>query len=250
MWLWDGKYQNRRDRCQPAGLDLVDRLLAWVAPRRCCLCRQPAAGMDLCIECLHDLPWLGQSCSYCAATLPEGGICGQCMAAPPPQAFTLAALKYQFPLARLITGLKYRRQQALARVLGELLAVGVLEAAHAGRLTWPDCIVPVPLHPWRQFRRGYNQAELLARTVARDIRRPVAIGWLKRVRNTPSQTSLSGSARRRNMRNSIVATPMVAGRHIAIVDDVITTGATVSECARVLTRAGAARVQVWSVTRK
>ncbi len=249
MTLWDGKYQNQGRLCQPARPDLVDRLLAALAPWHCCLCRQPSAGMDLCIDCLNDLPWTGLACSRCAEALISDAVCGRCLADPPPQAAALAALRYEFPVRPLIAALKYRQQPSVARVLGELLAIRIREAVHAENTAWPDCIIPVPLHPWRRYRRGFNQAELIAGYVAKDTGVPLESRCLKRVVNTPSQTALRKSARTKNIRNSFFADPALAGRHIALVDDVITTGATVGECARVLLRAGASRVQVWAVAR-
>ena len=242
------KYQNADESCQPARAGWVDRLVGQFAPWRCILCSQAAVGMDLCIGCLHDLPWAGAACRRCALPLTRMGVCGRCNAAPPPMAQALVAFAYEFPLPQLISRLKYGRQPLYARVLGELLAIRLLEAVHAAELRLPDLLVPVPLHRWRHWRRGFNQAELIAVHAGRDLRLPVLPAAVKRLRATPTQTRLSRTARQANLRGAFAAADL-AGQRVAIVDDVITTGATVRELARTLRNAGASEIQVWAVAR-
>ena len=256
-----GQYQNAAAACQPQRLSLVDRLVALIAPWRCVLCGERAQGMDLCIDCLNDLPWLGPACARCAQPLqdPAGSlICGACAgsagnigqrAGRGDIDSTLAALAYDFPVGYLIAGLKYRRREYLARVLGELLAIRLFEAAADGQLLMPDVLVPVPLHTWREFRRGYNQAALLARAVGRELHLPVSTGLVRRVRNTPPQTGLSRSRRQRNLRGAFRARRLVDAPRIALIDDVLTTGATVREVAHTLRRAGAQSISVWCIAR-
>ena len=133
---------------------------------------------------------------------------------------------------------------AVGRLLGELLAIRVREALADGELSRPDRLVPVPLHPWRLWQRGFNQAELIAAALGRDIGVPVLAGALRRVRNTPPQSGLGAASRRTNLRGAFSAAVEVAGRHVLLIDDVMTTGATARECAGVLRQAGAATVEI------
>lgn len=207
--------------------------------------------MDLCIECLNDLVWLGHSCDRCALPLPDPLVtrCGACAAGQGRVDAAVAALAYEFPVSYLIAALKYRRQQHLARVLAELLAIRLRELGAERQLIWPDLLVPVPLHWWREYRRGYNQAALLAQALGRELVLPVALRALRRTRATPPQTGLRRVQRQRNVRGAFRLGVAAEGLHVAIVDDVLTTGSTVQEVAGLLQRAGASHVSVWCVAR-
>jgi ComF family protein len=245
-----GKYQKARGRCQPVTLSLVDRLLAGISPWRCVLCSDPAVGMDICEGCLTDLPWLGPACRGCGIPLPDYSLrlCGRCLEEPLLDA-CVAALAYEYPVAQMVAALKYRRDVTYARVLGELLSIRLQDALEQGWIELPDMLLPVPLHPFRQLRRTFNQAELIAQHVGRLVQVPVGRHDLRRIRNTPAQTSLQRSARGKNLRNSFVSKGDLAGSRVAVIDDVVTTGATAKELSRVLKRSGAAEVQIWAVAR-
>jgi ComF family protein len=244
----DDEYQNAGLLCQPRRPVLVDRLLALIMPWNCVLCRQPSAGMDLCIACLNDLPWIGPACRYCAATLVGEGVCGQCQRGAPLQG-CLAALRYEYPAAQMAAALKYRRKQPYGRVLAELLAIRVREAYVEGRLRRPDVLVPIPLHPRRYFSRRFNQAELIAVWLSRELGIRVVPTALKRTKNTAPQTGKRRRARQQNLPNSFAGSRSIQGQHIAMVDDVMTTGATLYSAARTLRACGAVAVQGWVVAR-
>ncbi|MCA1798490.1 MAG: ComF family protein [Xanthomonadaceae bacterium] len=176
----------------------------------------------------------------------DPGECGPCLRRPPPQSATVAAFAYAFPVDRLLLKLKFGNSLPPGRVLGELLAIAVRSTAPT--LECPEAIVPVPLHPKRLRERGYNQALELARPVARALRIPV-LRACRRTRNTPPQSTLAGPERRRNLKDAFVAEPQVAGLHLAVVDDVYTTGNTIAAVTRALYRAGAASVVAWCVAR-
>ena len=129
-------------------------------PRCCVLCGARAAGSELCAGCLEDLPWLAHCCPSCAIPLPSNERCSACQPRTASTGNMLAALAYEYPVDRLVVALKYQQQQALAPLLGELLAIRVLTT----NLEVPECaqVVPVPLHPGRYRQRGFNQAELIA----------------------------------------------------------------------------------------
>jgi len=245
------KYQKAYDACQPVATSLVDRLLTGISPWRCVLCSDPAAGMDICPACLEDLPWLGHACCGCAIPLPDSGLrlCGSCLSsqsAPDPYVIALA---YEYPVAQMLAALKFRKTLPYARVLGELLSMHLRKALLTKEIRAPDLLVPVPLHPLRQLQRTFNQAELIAEHVARNIYLPVKRQIVRRIRNTPAQMKLGRTARLENLRGSFAVSGDLSGAKIALLDDVVTTCATVKEISRMLKFAGANEVQVWAVAR-
>jgi ComF family protein len=205
----------------------------------CYLCRG-AAGELLCTACEADLPRLfGPRCPRCALESPRGEICGRCLSEAPHYDATVAALAYEFPADALVHSLKFRGELALAGYLGGILLRCIPDAG-------VDSVVPVPLSADRLRRRGYNQAVEIARHVARG---PVDLGLCVRERDTPAQMDLPYAERRRNVRGAFRCTRALLGTSVAVVDDVMTTGATLDEIAQVLKKAGAARVVNWVVAR-
>jgi len=229
----------------------VDSVLAAVSPPVCLLCRLPAVGMDICAGCLDDLPWLGAGCRHCGMPLNEP-VCAGCSAADARIQnidYCAAAMAYEFPVDRLITRLKYQGRPAAGRLLGELLAIRVLEARNEAIIALPDALVPVPLHPRRLWSRGFNQAAEISCWAAHSVGLPVRTDLLSRSRATPSQTGLSRATRLQNPSGSFRASRSVRGLRVAVVDDVATTMATLTEAARILKLAGAREVQVWVCAR-
>ncbi len=215
----------------------------------CLLCgAQGQPGLDLCPACQTDLPWLGPACPRCALPLPphHSGLCGQCLQAPPPQDASIAALLYDTPLPFLISGLKFHSRLAHARLLGQLLAGRLL---HQPRTDLPQVLLPVPLHKSRLRERGFNQALEIARVVARELHLDIDTTTCIRRHPTSAQSELDATARRRNLRKAFALNQTTGYQHVAIVDDVLTTGVTVAELARTLKCAGVKRVEVWSVVR-
>jgi len=175
---------------------------------------------------------------------PRSTICGACLVEPPPWDWARAAAPYTGPVREALHALKFHGRRALAAPLGDLLVARCGDAAAAA-----DALVPVPLAGARERERGFNQAALLAERAAPALGRPVRAGWLTRARATAPQSELGAAARRANVRGAFRAAPGVAGRHVAVVDDVMTTGATAAECARALRAAGARAVGVLVVAR-
>ncbi|WP_263144476.1 ComF family protein [Pseudomonas sp. RIT-PI-AD] len=227
---------------------------SWTRPRLACqLCGAQAdhPRAPICNGCQADLPWLRASCQVCALPLPVAGqTCGACLKRPPAFARVEAPWRYGFPLDSLITRFKHQADWPHGRLLGELLAEH-LRHAFDEHLPRPDLLLPVPLAAGRLRQRGFNQAEMLAGWLARELALPVERQWLHRERETPAQQGLDGAARRRNLRQAFAlsARAAAAGRHLALVDDVLTTGATAEALARLLRRAGAARVDVYCLAR-
>jgi ComF family protein len=205
-------------------------LAATLFPPRCCLCGFPGASLDLdlCEYCHADFPWEEEN-------LPGA----------------VVAMRFAPPADELIRDLKYRGVTANARVLGVLLAQAVQE--HLAPL--PRLLVPVPLHDARLRERGFNQAAALARYAGRMLGIPLAPRVVRRVRDTPSQTSLSEGERHRNVRGAFAINGVRARRrlldagHVAVVDDVMTTGSTLAEVKCALLAAGVRQVDLWAVAR-
>lgn len=223
-------------------------------PGRCLLClghgSQTRPGM--CDACHADLPWLGSQCRRCALPLPaKDQQCGQCQQHPPAYTQVVCPLLYRFPVDSLVPAFKYHDQLIYGRALAYLLAEAVQfhYSEHNQRL--PDRILPMPLHPSRQARRGFNQALELARPIATRLNLPLCRHTLKRVRHTPPQQGLTASERKRNLADAFCCSPAVdvTGLHLALVDDVVTTGATADAASRILIEAGAASVSIWCIAR-
>ncbi len=229
--------------------DILGGLIAAVLPPRCLLCGgRGAQGQDLCAGCRADLPLNSCCCARCALPLEhQAERCGICLKSEPPFVSAWAPFRYAHPLDLLESRFKFHRDLAAGRLLSELM----IEAA-AQQLTGPlpELLLCVPLHQDRLRERGYNQALELARPLAKSLAIPLDINALIRVRSTSAQTGLDAKARRRNLHDAFAINANAPLRaHVAILDDVMTTGTTLRECARVLLRTGVKRVDVWALAR-
>lgn len=228
--------------------DIIQNILF---PPSCILCaHQGYNTMDLCEACLSDLPLNSICCPRCAQPLASPNqvsqLCGHCLSKPAPFDETFAPFLYQRGIRYLITGLKFDRQYKFARILGQLLAEQIKSRGNS-----PDCIMPVPLHTARYRQRGFNQCIEIANTLARELDLRVDLYSCTRIRNTTQQTRLPARQRRKNMRGAFTLSkpkPLDC-RHIALLDDVMTTGTTVSEMAKTLKQAGAEKVDIWACAR-
>jgi ComF family protein len=232
-------------RACAAAIALGRRLL----PQRCTLCAASAGGALLCRACEESLPRLPPSCPVCALPSPTAAVCASCVTRPPPYIATVAALAYAHPADHLLRQLKYRGRLALAHWAAAALASAVrarLEARVPGE--YPDRVVALPLARARQRERGFNQAREIAKRVARTLALPLA-PVLERVVAGPPQAALPWRERRHNVRGAFAARGDVRGARLALVDDVMTTGATLAEAALALKHAGAAQVECWVVAR-
>jgi ComF family protein len=229
-----------------APLHYLHRLHAWLLPWRCLLCGDAGVdGLDLCAACAAELPRNTSCCARCALPLATpAASCGLCQRKPPPWDGAWAPFRYGWPLDRLEARYKFGRDLASGRTLATLWQRLPPPVAR------PALILPVPLHRARLRQRGYNQALELARPLGRVLDVPVRHDLLQRGRATLAQTELDALARRRNVRGAFTLRQGAAlPAHVALLDDVMTTGATLAECARVLKRAGVARVDVWALAR-
>ncbi len=217
--------------------------LARLLPQDCTVCGQGSGGRLLCPACEADLPHLaGPLCPVCALPAPEGAACGACQASPPHFDASIAAFRYAFPVEHLVQGLKYRHRLPLAGWLAEAL-MGRVAAAGV------DCLIPLPLSAQRMRERGFNQAQEIARPLAHRLGLPLVSDACARVRDGAPQASLPWKERQANIRHAFECRLDLTGKAIAVVDDVMTTGATLNEFARTLKRHGAARIENWVVAR-
>ena len=208
----------------------------------CYLCRGRAESV-LCRACDADLPRLAApACPRCALASPGGAVCGRCLTRPPAYDATQAALAYAFPADVLIQALKFRGELALAPFLGSLLSKCIASKD-------VDCIVPVPLSSQRLRSRGYNQALEIARGISKATGVRLAPELCERSRDTAVQMELPLAERTANVRGAFHCPALVGGKTVAVLDEVMTTGATLDEIAATLKRAGAARVVNWVVAR-
>ncbi|MNF30959.1 DNA utilization protein GntX [compost metagenome] len=236
---------------------MLKRLLAKASPilgsrsdwlGLCLLCRQPCDDQPLlCSWCQHSLHQPCRKCRLCATPLPEQHtgnelLCGRCQRRPPPWERLQVIGDYQPPYSLLIPRLKYSGQILLAPLLARLLA------DHLEGDDPPEAIIPVPLHWWRQWWRGFNQAEEIGLALGALTGIPCDTRLLRRIRATPQQTRLSAGQRRRNLRGAFQIAPHHY-RHVALLDDVVTTGATAGQLSRLLHESGITRVEVWAICR-
>jgi ComF family protein len=218
-------------------------------PTPCAVCRG-WSRQRLCTDCLQRHATQRTRCVGCALPLPEGvAHCGACIAAPLPLAHTIAAVDYAFPWSGLVTAFKFHAALDLADALSRVLADAVQATAAAP----PDAVLPLPLGRQRLAERGMNQAWELARRVARHLGLRAEAGALERRVETPHLADLPRDERAKAIRGAFALAPgastVVTGRHIALVDDVMTTGATAGEAARTLLAGGAASVRLWVLAR-
>ncbi|MBP9153589.1 MAG: ComF family protein [Xanthomonadales bacterium] len=227
------------------------RLGLRLLPPRCLLCGAAGAmRRELCAPCTAGLPWNHHHCARCALPLAvSADHCGRCQQQLPAFDRLIAPFRYDYPLDGLIQRFKFNHDLAAGVLLADLMT-DTLAARLTDPAAYPNLLVPVPLHTKRLRERGFNQSLELAKRIAPGFALGIDADALVRDRATEAQSGLAAAARRNNVRDAFRADPTrVANRHIALVDDVATTAATVNECARALRQAGANQISVWVVAR-
>lgn len=218
------------------------RITQAALPAHCVLCGVRASPRRLCTACAAALPRMPAArCATCALPLPSGSTCGDCLEHPPIYDRVAAAAPYAFPIDALVQKYKYGGDLTLARLLAAELAREVIADV--------DAIIPMPLAAARLRERGFNQAQELARHLGAALALPILTHACRKISETAAQAELPFSERARNVRGTFVCDADLRGLRVAIVDDVMTTGATINELAKNLKRAGAVHVSGWVVAR-
>ncbi len=200
---------------------------------------------EICGMCLQDLPAINTACAQCGLPLEVNAVCGQCLITHPPFHRCVGLFHYTYPLDTLIKAFKFKGQLALGFHLGALMAKLLTRRG----LDRPECLIPVPLHWARLFSRGYNQSLELARPISQMLDLPLDYRYCKRTRFTTPQANLAAHLRQRNIKGAFAVNKDIPYQHVALVDDVVTTGSTVTELTRQLLEAGVKRVDVWALAR-
>ncbi len=239
--------------------DIADKTrltLAECFPSRCPMCNSTTSG-GFCTECQKYLSRISAACSVCGSpyseysfsesvNLPEAH-CGRCQTRPPAQDESVVALAYGQPVSYYIQALKYNKELAIADALARILCTSIEKSV----AELPEIIVPIPLHKNRLKSRGFNHSLEISRFVATYFALNIDNTILLRNRDTISQTTLNEAQRRRNLKNafSVRQQPDILYRHIALVDDVITSGSTTNEAAKTLKKSGVQKVSVWAIAK-
>ena len=218
-------------------------------PPRCILCGDKGVeNRDLCAACYADLPRNSPRCYRCASDFnaPHAStiLCPDCLLNPPAFDETLAPFVHLHAIRHLIIQLKFHNHQPSARLLGNLLADYLQRTAEL-----PDCIIPVPLHKNRYRERGFNQSIEIARILSKRLQLPLDVHSCTRHRDTAHQVGLNAQQRNENIKDAFSVSPKFKAKHVALVDDVMTTGSTVHELAAALKTSGCHRVQVWACSK-
>ena len=249
----------------PVNQNAISPVDGWLArfgrvllPTRCLVCGEAGFdGHDLCVDCQRALPWNRSACAHCGLPMPvlstdEGpepvAACGRCLKKPPPLDRVHAIFRYGFPVDRLLPRFKFHHDLAAGRELADAMRAMLVEAMSIDSER-PQALIAVPLHPKRLRLRGYNQALELAKPLSKAFAIPLLHDGLRRIRDIAPQIGLGALARRRNPRGAFALGNDALPAYVALIDDVMTTGATLHECARVLKRAGVLRVDAWVAAR-
>ena len=237
--------------CQP---DHKHQVYIWLKNEHTCLICDEATQSAHCVcnVCETELPWLMAPCEICALPLPmDGLICGQCLKKPPAFKHVIAPWTYSFPIDSLISRFKHQSRWPFGQMLARLLGQHLQHRFDNAELTRPDCLLPVPMARKRLRERGFNQAQMVARWLSQDLDIAVDEHLLLRPQDTVAQQALDAKSRQRNLLTAfaLATNADVTGRHFALVDDVLTTGATAHSLARLLINAGARQVDVYCLAR-
>lgn len=226
---------------------ILTQITRTLLAQDCLLCGAGAAQALLCSACAQDLPRLPDAlCPRCAAPSPDSRLCGSCLRETPHFDASHACLRYAFPVDRLVQAFKYHQQLNLAAYFAALMARHFLAQQHTERI---DMVIPLPLSHERLRERGYNQSLEIARPFAHACQLPLQHQQVARIRHTAPQALLPWSERQQNMRQAFVCKQRLDGQHVLIIDDVMTSGASLNEFARTLKAQGAARVSNWVLAR-
>ncbi len=224
-----------------------------LSQKHCYLCKQTIyEALPICNDCKADLPWNTLACTICALPMKissDTGICGNCLCNEPIYSQCISAFSYTFPINALISDFKYNKQRHFGKLMSKMLAIKIEKEIKKNELQKPDLLMPVPIHINRFDTRGFNQSEDICIDLSKYLNIAIDRHSLQRTIHTPSQTALTKQERQKNLHQAFNIQKKLNGEVIALVDDVITTGATIECLSTLLLNAGAKEVVVWSLAR-
>lgn len=225
-------------------LNICSKFQRLLPAQPCVLCGSMSRAGMWCAACDALLPYMTTAhCPICALPTSQGEVCGQCLKRPPLFTHTTAVFSYAYPLNKLIHAMKYHEQLPLAHAFAALLAQRI------DTYPLPDYVIAMPLHPAKLRARGFNQSHLLATMLAKQRRCRLLPNACQRIRNTAPQSSLPRKEREGNMRDAFCCEQDLTGKRIALVDDVLTTGASLNALAAAVQARGAMQIEAWVVAR-
>lgn len=237
-------------------MKFITRIVNRLLPLTCSCCDsllKKETSFALCEYCHYALPWLGHTCSVCALPLVDqtSQFCGQCIQKPPAFLSTKIPFRYDYPLDQMILDFKFQQKLTPGKTLSQLMIDYLHDAYKDHHL--PDAIIPVPMYWQRQFSRGFNQSELLAKDISRAFSLPLLKQICSRTQHQKTQKDSDKTTRTQNLKNAFSINPkqlhLIHNKHLALIDDVVTTGATAREVSKLLIANGAATVVVWALAR-
>lgn len=219
-------------------IDICTKFAQTLLPQRCLLCGASSGNSPFCAACQNDLPrHTMPACPVCALPTPQNEVCGQCLKHPPSFDASHAAFTYSFPVDALLKTLKYRGLLTVADIMAQELTRQLQNRPP------PDLLIPMPLHPQRLQERGFNQAVEIARKLAQQNGCLLSLGSVIRTRHGEPQASLPLAQRAKNVKGIFATTQDLRGKSVWMVDDIMTSGASLNELAKTLKKAGAAKVE-------
>ncbi len=231
----------------------LKHFINWVLPISCVLCGKVGIGSrpNICEPCSLELPTIPNPCGQCGLPLPtaslEGSLCGECLSHPP--SYHLHALwSYQFPINQLILQLKFQHKLIYARLLGQHMA-NFSACYYTTGVPLPSILIPVPLHAKRLKERGFNQALEIAKPMSKRLNIPIHYTAVKRVKYTQAQMDLPLEERAQNIKAAFKVTTQELPTHVAVIDDVVTSGHTIATLCNELKKAGVKQIDVWCAAR-
>ncbi len=227
----------------PALRQNVAQLYSNLTATHCLLCGEIGENDSLCVDCINELPKLGKSCPRCASPLSHSLLCGRCLHQPPQQNSSFSLFEYKSPIDRLIADFKYNDKLFLSRFFA------VQMAAKLKTRPLPQLLIPIPLHPRRLRERGYNQSLELAKQLSKQLSIPVCSKSVIRIKDSQPQTSLPYKERAKNIQRAFKVVNTMLPTHIALIDDVLTTGHTANSAAKIIRQAGVNNIEVWTIAR-
>lgn len=238
---------------------LLEQLLDIIYPPRCALCLASSqiankAAIELCEACKNDLKIVTTACFQCGIPLQQTSskqLCGECLKKSPSYEQVISVYHYQQPLIWLIQQMKFHKKTRIAHLLAQLMSRYIKQCIAGNLISIPDVIIPVPLHHKRQHQRHFNQAEELSKVISKALQKPIDTQYIERHLSSQQQSGLDAKQRKKNVKGifKITNRKNKQYQHAVIIDDVMSTGSTVNEVAKILKKSGIKKVDVWVLAR-